>query len=324
MQAYALCSAFALFFFTGSVSAAELAILRNGFSIRHDHRLAMGETTRLFLETDDSSFTDVPTADITGYETDLSLPVMPDTRDLERTAAAAPRASKLRSTAPEIPLNQVVNSASATYHLDPDLVNSVIRAESGFKPHAVSPKGAGGLMQLMPGTASQLGVTDTFDPQDNVTGGSRYLRELLERYNFDLVKALAAYNAGPGRVEQYRGVPPFRETRAYVARIIHEYNAKKTSQEKEAKQKQLTTKAQKPTQKPSHRPRNHQQRPSLRKRRVDRPGFLIYLQLGRLSAQTRLAVTSTPHGQEKIRSLHGRARRVGGSDLPPIPQLEEL
>jgi soluble lytic murein transglycosylase-like protein len=89
-------------------------------------------------------------------------------------------------------------------------------------------------MQLMPGTASQLGVSDAFDPQANVEGGSRYLRELLERYNFDLVKALAAYNAGPQRVEQYRGVPPFRETRAYVARIVHEYNKKKTAQEKAA------------------------------------------------------------------------------------------
>jgi soluble lytic murein transglycosylase-like protein len=140
-----------------------------------------------------------------------------------------------------------VNSASAAYHLDPDLVNSVIHAESGFNSRAVSPKGARGLMQLMPGTANQLGVNDAFDPQANVTGGSRYLRELLERYNFDLVKALAAYNAGPQRVEQYRGVPPFRETRAYVARIVHEYNTKKIAQEKiarreEAKQKQASTK----------------------------------------------------------------------------------
>jgi soluble lytic murein transglycosylase-like protein len=148
------------------------------------------------------------------------------------------------SSAP--PLNEVVNSASAAYHLDPDLVNSVIHAESGFNSHAVSPKGARGLMQLMPSTASQLGVHDAFDPQSNVTGGSRYLRELLERYNFDLVKALAAYNAGPERVEQYRGVPPFRETRAYVARIVHEYNTKKTAQEKEAKRKQVSNKT------PSH------------------------------------------------------------------------
>jgi soluble lytic murein transglycosylase-like protein len=126
-------------------------------------------------------------------------------------------------------------------------VNSVIHAESGFNSRAVSPKGARGLMQLMPGTANQLGVNDAFDPQANVTGGSRYLRELLERYNFDLVKALAAYNAGPQRVEQYRGVPPFRETRAYVARIVHEYNLKKTAQEKiarreEAKQKEVSPK----------------------------------------------------------------------------------
>jgi soluble lytic murein transglycosylase-like protein len=121
-------------------------------------------------------------------------------------------------------------------------VNSVIHAESGFNVHAVSPKGARGLMQLMPGTASELGVNDAFDPQANVEGGSRYLRELLERYNFDLVKALAAYNAGPERVEQYQGVPPFRETRAYVARIVHDYNLKKIAQEKEAKQKQVHAK----------------------------------------------------------------------------------
>ena len=136
-----------------------------------------------------------------------------------------------------------MNTASAAYHLDPDLVNSVIHAESGFNSRAVSRKGARGLMQLMPSTASHLGVNDAFDPQSNVTGGSRYLRELLERYNFDLVKALAAYNAGPERVEQYQGVPPFRETRAYVARVVHEYNTKKTAQEKEAKPKQVSTKA---------------------------------------------------------------------------------
>ena len=119
-------------------------------------------------------------------------------------------------------------------------------AVCGFNPHAVSPKGARGLMQLMPSTANQLGVSNIFDPQANVTGGSRYLRELLERYNFDLVKALAAYNAGPLRVEQYQGVPPFRETRAYVARIVHEYNTKKIAQEKEAKKQvaaQSTNKA---------------------------------------------------------------------------------
>jgi soluble lytic murein transglycosylase-like protein len=226
-------------------TAAELAVLRNGFSIRHEHRLVMGTTTRLFLAADDSSFTDVPTAEITGYEKDLSLPAAPaPTQQAPSQLASIPSSGSVKTSPAKspIPLNEVVNSASATYHLDPDLVNSVIHAESGFNAHAVSPKGARGLMQLMPGTANQLGVNDAFDPEANVTGGSHYLRELLELYNFDLVKALAAYNAGPQRVDQYRGVPPFRETRAYVARIVHEYNTKKIAQEKEAKRKQLAGK----------------------------------------------------------------------------------
>ena len=126
----------------------------------------------------------------------------------------------------------MVNSASGRYRLDPDLVNSVIKAESGFNVRAVSPKGAQGLMQLMPGTASQLGVPNAFDPQANVEGGTKYLRELLERYNFDLVKALAAYNAGPQRVEQFGGVPPYYETRLYVARIVKDFNKKKAAEEK--------------------------------------------------------------------------------------------
>ena len=251
-KAVAFLCAVAVTLLARPAAASELAILRNGFSIRHEHRLVMGTNTRLFLAADDSSFTDVPTEEITGYEKDLSLPVpvpLPAPADSHASIPAHAESAKFPSSksVPAPPLNQVVNTASAAYHLDPDLVNSVIHAESGFNSRAVSSKGARGLMQLMPGTANQLGVNDAFDPQANVTGGSRYLRELLERYNFDLVKALAAYNAGPQRVEQYRGVPPFRETRAYVARIVHEYNTKKIAQEKiarreEAKQKQVSTK----------------------------------------------------------------------------------
>jgi hypothetical protein len=235
----------ALAIFARPAAGAELAVLSNGFSIRHEHRMVMGTTTRLFLSADDSSFTDVPTAAITGFEKDLSLPVpvpvVADARPSGLRPSDLVRSNTLKTSLakPAVPLNQVVDNASATYHLDPDLVNSVIHAESGFNAHAVSPKGARGLMQLMPQTANKLGVGDSFDPQANVDGGSRYLRELLERYNFDLVKALAAYNAGPQRVEQYRGVPPFRETRAYVARIVHEYNTKKIAQEKEEKRKQV-------------------------------------------------------------------------------------
>ena len=94
-------------------------------------------------------------------------------------------------------LNQVINTISDRHHIDPDFISSVIHAESGFNPRAVSPKGAQGLMQLMPGTASKLGVSNAFDPSANVEGGTRYLTELLQRYNFDVIKALAAYNAGP-------------------------------------------------------------------------------------------------------------------------------
>jgi soluble lytic murein transglycosylase-like protein len=201
-------------------SAADLARLRNGFTIRHEHHAAVGENTRLFLSGDDTSYVDVPTAEIEGFEREPDPPP---------NASAAPP-----GTGSAADLTQIVNSASATYHLDPDLVNSVIRAESGFNARAVSRKGAQGLMQLMPGTASRMGVSDAFDPLANVGGGSRYLRELIERYHFDLVKALAAYNAGPQRVEQFRGVPPYRETRAYVARIVHDYNKKKIAEEKQA------------------------------------------------------------------------------------------
>jgi hypothetical protein len=243
-RAFALLCVLGLPLLVSHASAAELAILRNGFSpIPHDHHLVMGTTTRLFTSVDDSSFIDVPTEEITGYEKDLSLPVPVSAPAETHTSALVPsRSAKSAPAQPSLPINEVVNNASAAYHLDPDLVNSVIHAESGFNAHAVSPKGARGLMQLMPNTASQLGVNNVFDPQDNVQGGSRYLRELLERYNFDIVKALAAYNAGPERVEQYQGVPPFRETRAYVARIVHEYNVKKTAQEKEEKRKQLAAK----------------------------------------------------------------------------------
>jgi soluble lytic murein transglycosylase-like protein len=233
MVAAFLCAA-AVLSLAGAASAADIAVLSNGFTIRHDHRIVMGEKTRLFTSADDSSFTDVATAEIIGFEKDLTPPP-PPTPAPSSAAVSFPATAPSRAAAPAPPvvdLNQVVNSASAAYHLDPDLVNSVIHAESGFNARAISPKGAQGLMQLMPSTANELGVNNAFNPQQNVGGGSRYLRELLERYNFDLVKALAAYNAGPERVDQYHGVPPFRETRAYVARIIKDYNRKIAAQEK--------------------------------------------------------------------------------------------
>ncbi len=206
--------------------ADDTAVLRNGFSIRHERRVVIGTITRLYMNGDDSSFVDIPTEEIDHFET-LPLEVAPPETAKDAPASHSGLQASAAKLAAPVDLNEVVNTASGTYRLDPDLVNSVIRAESGFNVRAVSPKGAQGLMQLMPQTASQLGVQNAFDPQANVEGGTRYLRELLERYDFDLIKALAAYNAGPQRVEQYGGVPPYYETKAYVARIVRDFNKKK-------------------------------------------------------------------------------------------------
>jgi soluble lytic murein transglycosylase-like protein len=207
--------------------AADTAVLRNGFSIRHERRQVIGTITRLYVNGDDASFVDVPTSEIDHFE---ALPVEAASLPRKVEPASHVPSQTTANAQPPLDLDEVVKAASGTYRLDPDLVNSVIRAESGFNVRAVSPKGAQGLMQLMPQTASQLGVRNAFDPQANVEGGTRYLRELLERYNFDLIKALAAYNAGPQRVEQYGGVPPYYETKAYVARIVRDFNKKKIAE----------------------------------------------------------------------------------------------
>ena len=239
-----LCLQFGLIFGLAVSSAfgTELAILHNGFSIRHEKSEVVGTVTRLYLGTDRTGYVDIPTAEIERFEKDLAPPI--------KVPANVAVPDQPQS------LDEVINSIGDRHHIDPDLINSVIHAESGFKPHAVSRKGAQGLMQLMPKTASKLGVSNAFDPKANVEGGTRYLRELLERYNFDLVKALAAYNAGPHRVEQYRGVPPYYETRAYVANIIRDFNRKKRAEQKSAassKAASPTTAAQKHSSVPTPR-----------------------------------------------------------------------
>jgi soluble lytic murein transglycosylase-like protein len=193
-------------------SAAEMANLQNGFAIRHARHEVRGSVTRLYLAETPDNFIDVPTAEILGFE-EIETPVVP--------VPAPPPAANL---------DEMVSAASTRNNIDRDLILSVIRAESGFNPDAVSPKGAQGLMQLMPQTAARLGVQNALDPATNVEGGTRYLGQLLARYHNNLLLALAAYNAGPQRVEQYQGVPPFRETRVYVARIIRDLNRKRSAQ----------------------------------------------------------------------------------------------
>jgi soluble lytic murein transglycosylase-like protein len=123
---------------------------------------------------------------------------------------------------PDDTYDRLILRAARNHRVEPALVKAVIAAESNFRPTAVSRVGAQGLMQLMPGTARELGVRDPFHPGENVDGGTRYLRDMLDRYG-DLKRALAAYNAGPTAVDRYRGVPPYPETLDYVSRVLTYY-----------------------------------------------------------------------------------------------------
>jgi hypothetical protein len=126
-------------------------------------------------------------------------------------------------------VNELVAAAASRYGVDAGLITSVIAVESNFDPKAVSPKNARGLMQLLPETAARFGVKDAFDPKENIEAGTQYLRELLDTYHNNVTLALAAYNAGPVRVQQYGTVPPFRETVSYVRKVKRTYaNSKST------------------------------------------------------------------------------------------------
>jgi len=249
-----------------SAFAGQIAILKNGFSIHFDHKEQNAKSTRLYTST---GYLDVASDQITSFEED-ETPVVPEpapvaagpsTQLTGPTMAAKPLVSKPMASKPlanpvpavqpvamkvtgpagpastaatAIDIDEVVRAASNKNRLDPDFVRSVIMAESNFKTHAVSKKGALGLMQLMPSTAAQLGVADPFDPKANVEAGAAHLSALLDLYHDDPVKALAAYNAGAHRVKQYNGVPPYRETRAYINKIVRDFNAKKRAQMKAA------------------------------------------------------------------------------------------
>jgi soluble lytic murein transglycosylase-like protein len=199
--------------------AAEHITLRNGFDLICDHREVAGERVRLYMTASGPNFMEVSSADIASSEF-VDLPAVEQGAS---SAAAAPPATD--PTPAEI--REMAARAGAAHDLDVELLASVIRAESNGNVHAVSRAGARGLMQLMPGTASQLGVADSFRAEQNINGGTAYLNTLLERYHDNLAFALAAYNAGPAAVDKYHGIPPYRETRRYVARIIHDFNRRK-------------------------------------------------------------------------------------------------
>ena len=226
-----------------SAFAGQVAVLRNGFSIHFDHKEQSGNSTRLYTGT---GYLDIASDQIASFDVD-ETPVTPEPQPVAqqgplpsvqpsaaKPATAASQTALTAKVAQNIDLDQVVRDASSKNRLDPDFVSSVIRAESNFKTHAVSKKGAQGLMQLMPSTAAQLGVADAFDPKANVEAGTAHLSALLDLYNNDPIKALAAYNAGAHRVKQYNGVPPYRETRDYINKIVRDFNAKKRAQMKAA------------------------------------------------------------------------------------------
>lgn len=243
-----------------SARAGQIANLRNGFSIHFDRKEQSANSTRLFTST---GYLDIASDQITSFEED-ETPIVPEpsaAAPAPSTPTASPAAIKNTSAAEPVTnmpsatplvlqpvamskmtppprlvfdLDEVVREASNKNRLDPDFVSSVIKAESNFKTHAVSKKGALGLMQLMPSTAAQLGVSDPFDARANVEAGAAHLSALLNLYHDDPIKALAAYNAGAHRVKQYNGVPPYRETRDYINKIVRDFNAKKRAQMKAA------------------------------------------------------------------------------------------
>lgn len=227
-----------------SAVAGEVAVLRNGRSISFVRKEQMGDTTRLYTA---DGYVDIHTDQIESFEVEETPPPpqqapapQPDAATQQIAQANSVNQQNVAMSNAKVDLDEVVREASQRRQLDPDFVNSVIKAESNFKTRAVSPKGAQGLMQLMPQTAAQLGVSNAFDPKANVNAGTTYLSQLLDLYHDDPILALAAYNAGPQRVQQYHGVPPYRETHAYIARIVRDFNAKKTA--KKAGQAQASAK----------------------------------------------------------------------------------
>jgi soluble lytic murein transglycosylase-like protein len=204
---------------TLAAQAGEFAVLANGFRIHADSHTTDGGTIRLLTS---QGVIEIPANTVAAFEQEDYVPpaVVP--------AAATP------STAPPVDLtpHQLITQAAEHAGLPPAIVHSIARAESGYREDAVSPKGAIGLMQLMPKTAAELNA-DPHDPAQNADAGARYLRDLLQKYENDphqVSKAIAAYNAGPAAVDKYHGVPPYPETVQYVNRVLKQFEKEQTKQ----------------------------------------------------------------------------------------------
>ena len=209
--------------------AAERVTLSNGFEMRCDHHAQAGAHVRLYLSAGENNYVEMRPEEITDFE---QIPDPP----AQQATPSRPEPGKDAKLSPA-DLREMLAEAGHEHNLDVDLLASLVKAESGGNAHAVSRAGARGLMQLMPSTATGLGVADSFKPDENVRGGSTYLDELLMRYHENLAMALAAYTAGPAAVDRYHGIPPYHETRVYVARVIHEFNRLVLAGEAQARQR---------------------------------------------------------------------------------------
>lgn len=149
--------------------------------------------------------------------------IPPGQSNNKQSPSPKPDLTKQPLSVPPTAIDQYISAVAEHHKVDPLLVRAVIQQESRFQPDAVSPKGAQGLMQLMPGTAKDLRVNDPFNPLENIFGGTKYLKSLLVQYNGDVALSLAAYNAGPGNVNNYGGIPDFPETRGYVLKVLQGY-----------------------------------------------------------------------------------------------------
>jgi hypothetical protein len=185
---------------------AEYIALRNGQRLHVTSYQLLGEKYRLQIA---GGVVEIPVDEVVSIDAEDSF---------------APIPTPVTATAP---FREIVRAAATHYSVDADLIASVIAAESNFDPKAISNKNARGLMQLLPETAARFGVQNIFDPQENIDAGTHYLRDLLQRYNNDMSLALAAYNAGPQRVQQFGRVPPYAETASYIRRVKRAYEKSK-------------------------------------------------------------------------------------------------
>ena len=224
--------------------AGELVTLRNGYEMQCDHHVQIEGRVRLYMSASEDSYIEFAPEKIAEVEkvADLPAQITSTSESASITQTAGPNSktetptSGTKAGLSPADLGEMLAKAGQEHNLDVDLLASLVKAESGGNARAVSHAGAQGLMQLMPRTAATLGVHDSFKPEENVRGGSVYLDSLLTRYHDNMALALAAYTAGPLAVDRYHGIPPYHETQAYVARVIHEFNRRVLAREAQAKQ----------------------------------------------------------------------------------------